>query len=163
MGMVLTLKQADFYQFSGLRDDVDALEAFMYAERKLGRLEFDCDQAWQALHFLLTGKAWGGDLPIAMLLNDYAETTARLAYGPCWFVPPEVIREFGKAAGAISIQDLRARYDAKAMKRAKVYLARQFASEGASALEYILHGLPALIRFAKSCARRGEGAIGGIL
>ena len=52
----------------------------------------DIDKTWHVIHFLLTGEAWGGELPLANAVLGGTELPGTDAgYGPFrYLVPPEV-------------------------------------------------------------------------
>ena len=159
MGMVMYLRRASIADIARLDADPRGVSDFVFedaAEQDL--IEFD--KAWQALHFMLTGEAFGMGQPLGIIADETpmrsSDGIGSLEYS---IVPPDRMVAFDAALKALDDGSLARRYDPAAMAAQDVYLADSLLNDGPEALDYILQGVPALRRFAASCADAGSGAI----
>ena len=82
------------------------------------------EKSWHVLHYLLTGKAEEAPPPVGNAILGGQEIGGDLGYGPARFLTPQQVREVATALKAISKDDLRKRFDLKAMMAAKIYPVR---------------------------------------
>ena len=156
------LRRATPAEIEGCLAEPAAAESFFFAdeceehEHKL--IEFD--KAWQALHFMLTGQAYGAGHPLGIIADETPfVSTGALGSFSFSVITPARLRTFADALAAIDDAELAARYDPQAMVDAEVYQAEDFLDEGSDALDYIMQGVPALRTFAAGCAAAGDGAL----
>src|SRR5262249_39923399 len=81
----------------------------------------DVDKAWHAIHFMLTGVAEGGDGPFALAVLGGTPVGEEVGYGPARFLNPGEVRSVAAALEQLGEGGFRARFDAEAMTRAKIY------------------------------------------
>ena len=156
MGMVLYVRRLGEDAIPG---DPDEFGEFFFDEgaEDAGDL-IDFDKAWHALHFVLTGSADGTDSPLSLLLGKGEPAGEDGGYGPPLLVSAAEMRQFHEALAGLSDEDLRQRYDPRAMLAADVYLADALAEEE-DGWDYVAQGIPALRRLAERCAQQNSGAI----
>jgi len=94
----------------------------------------DVDKAWHAIHFLLTGNAWGGELPLALALLGGIEIGEDEGYAPARYLTPEEVREDAAALSPLPTEKLAERYVPEALDKAEIY-PEIWVQEGAEALE----------------------------
>jgi Domain of unknown function (DUF1877) len=82
------------------------------------------EKSWHVLHYLLTGKAEEAPPPLGNAILGGQQIGEDLGYGPARFLTPQAVREVATALNAISKDDLRKRFDLKAMMAAKIYPVR---------------------------------------
>jgi len=116
----------------------------------------DIDKTWHVIHFLLTGEAWGGELPLANAVlggTELPETDA--GYGPFRYLAPHEVQATSKALAEISPSDLWARFDAQAAEAAEIY-----GWEGdETQCEYISENYRALQKYFSQAADAGEATL----
>ncbi len=139
-----------------------AAESFVfpddYEEHDPTLIEFD--KAWQALHFMLTGEAYGTGHALGIIADETPfVSTGDIGSFSFSVVTPARMKVFAEALAAIDDAALAARYNPQAMVSAEVYVADSFVDEGSEALDYIMQGVPALRTFAAGCAAAGDGAL----
>jgi hypothetical protein len=66
---------------------------------------------------------------------------------------------FQSALSALSDEDIRSRYDPKALVENDIYGFEACMDYPAEALEYIMQGIPSLRKFAERCASTGASAL----
>ena len=156
MGMVLYVRRVADDAVPGDPDKFD--EFFFDEEAQAAGDLIDFDKAWHALHFLLTGSAEESDGPLGLLLGKGEPVGEDAGYGPPLLVSAAGMRGFHEALAGLSDEDLRRRYDPRAMVAADVYLADSLAEEEDS-WDYVSQGIPALRRLAERCVQQNSGAI----
>jgi hypothetical protein len=67
MSMIFILRQIDAEDIQQLSNNpqsiLDMLNEDVQVDEVKLAMETDLDKAWHAIHYLLTGSAWGGELP----------------------------------------------------------------------------------------------------
>ena len=82
----------------------------------------DVGDAWQAIHFLLTGDPWGGGPPFAnAVLGGDQIGEEDLGQGPARFQSPEGVASVAAALQEVPPAEFIARFDAAALNSAEVY------------------------------------------
>jgi Domain of unknown function (DUF1877) len=79
------------------------------------------EKAWHGLHYLLTGSASEGELPLAFLLQGGEEVGEDDGYGPPRLFSHDQVRELDSALAAISDDELWSRFDPQEMSAEGVY------------------------------------------
>ncbi len=82
---------------------------------------FRLEKAFHALHWLLTGQVWGGDPPLANAVLGGTEYGPDLGYGKARYLYPEEVAQVAQAMQSLDFESAMRRWDAKAMKKAKIY------------------------------------------
>lgn len=83
----------------------------------------DLHKAWHGIHFLLTAEATGGAPPLAWAVLGASEQNLGedLGYGPATYLSPAQVQEVSSALGALSLDELRRRYDPQKMTELGIY------------------------------------------
>ena len=101
--------------------------------------EIDVDKSWHGMHYLLTRSAEGGTPPLDFLLEGGRTVGDEdVGYGPAWVFTAAETRGIEAAVAAIGDEELRARYDPRAMDAADVYPSRIWVRDGDEALDYVM-------------------------
>jgi hypothetical protein len=109
------------------------------------------EKAWHGLHYLLTGKAWGGDGPAAFLVAGGKQ----LDEEERWFEPDETKR-IHQELSRISDDQLWARFDAEEMERQEIYPGI-WDESGFDLREEYLEYFHVLKRIVAAAAESGQG------
>ncbi|MDG4780721.1 YfbM family protein [Micromonospora sp. WMMD961] len=84
--------------------------------------ELDLGKSWHAVHYLITGSAWGlGDGAAGAAILGGAEIGEDGGYGPARLLGPDAVRAVATELNALDVETLRTRYDADAMATADIY------------------------------------------
>jgi hypothetical protein len=119
----------------------------------------DVDKAWHGIHFLLTGEAGGGALPLRnAVLGGTKLGDVDVGYGPARFLTPDEVKKVAEALSNISEDDLRAGYDPSALEAAEIY-PTIWEREGDEALEYLMDNYVELVEFFQEAARCGDAML----
>jgi len=135
-------------QLETVQSDPKALHALLDSEpESSGGHGFDVDEAWDAIHFLLTGVRCGeraeGCPP---LFGDREIPGSEYGYGAVLTLTAEQVKEALAWMRAHPPESLRSRYDAAALARAKIYPDIWRAQDGV-VLEFVLGRYADLIAF----------------
>ena len=153
MGMYGLLKPVSETELADLKAN-NAVAAALMGEHGV----LDLDKAWQALHFTLTGDAWGGDGPLAdAVMGGDAVAGSDLCYGPARYLPPSRVRAVAAALAALSPEAFAARFDTEALNREEVY--PTIWDEGPEVGEYVFSFYETLREGYAGAAEAGQGML----
>lgn len=159
--MVIYLRRASAADVERIRANPTSLEHFVFeqGEHRIDLIGFD--KAWHALHFMLTGQAYGRDHPLGIIADETpTEGTDENGFGGFSVIEPSRLAIFAEKLSEVTDEALAARFDPQAMLAADIYIADAFVEDDpVEAVEYILQGLPDLRQFVTSCSERGDGAL----
>jgi uncharacterized protein DUF1877 len=121
MGVTCCLAPVDGDQIDELLADPEGVSDFL-EELEEEEKVVDLDKSWHGIHFLLTGSAEEGEEPLCYLIKGGED----IGYGDDDYAPPRALRpnqiaDWANALSAISSDDLRKRYDTKAMMEVEIY------------------------------------------
>jgi len=120
----------------------------------------DIDKAWHGIHYLLNGRAWEGEPPLFNVVFGGTELGDEdLGYGPARYLTPEEVRETYLALERISVDDLRARYNARAMTKAEIYPEIVWERDGDLALQYLVDYYVEVVEFFEEATRLGDAML----
>lgn len=171
MSMIWTARYADAEKVARLRarpEDIGAFvsgfdvdEALLDAPADVHNpaIPFDLDEQWQAIHYLLTGSAGATDSPLSVIVGRFEKIGKDQGYGPAWLVPAAAIVAADAALEALDDDDLRARYDPKAMVAASVYNAKMMLEDGEGGLDFVMDDIDRLRSFLREGAKRKLDAL----
>ena len=111
----------------------------------------DTDKAWNAIHYILTGSAQGGEFPAGFILHGGRPVgTEEAGYGPARLFDTGEAAEIAKALRACDHATFYSRFDGAAMDQAKVYPqiwsrsreeSTQYVWESLNELRYFVEGV----------------------
>lgn len=108
-----------------LRAEPLALAAFLYPPGEVAPpvdRHLDVGDAWQAIHFLLTGDPRGGGPPYAnAVLGGEVVSEEDLGQGPVRYLHPEDVAGVAAALAGVTPRDLSARFSATELNAVEVY------------------------------------------
>ncbi|MBI3271769.1 MAG: YfbM family protein [Planctomycetes bacterium] len=81
----------------------------------------DVDKAWQAIHYLLTKKAWSAPPPLGNVVLGGTPIGKDSGYGRARYLTPEEVSEVALTLATISPEELGRRFDADALVDADIY------------------------------------------
>jgi hypothetical protein len=118
-------------------------------------------KAWHAIHFVLTGRAFGGREPNCYLLEGGAPLGRPTEdYDPPRVLSPDQVSAFDEVLQPISrLSLLRERFDHDAMVEAEVYSMKEGEGNEAEDLEFTAAFFKQLRRFVHEAAGKGDGVI----
>jgi hypothetical protein len=111
-------------ELDALLANPEGISAFLYEDDAAQdeEVSLDIDKSWHAIHYLLTGAAWGGTGPLAnAVLGGLPIGEEEVGYGPARFIRSIEVAEASQALQGISSEQLWSRFDAKAMREAQIY------------------------------------------
>ncbi len=168
--MIWAARQADAATVAKLRADPTGIGAFVAgfdvdealldapADVHNPAIPFDLDTQWQAVHYLLTGSAGATADPLSVIVGKFEKIGKDQGFGPAWLIPAEAIAAADAALGELDDDDLRQRFNAKAMVADQVYYAKELAEEGEGALDFLIDDIDRLRSFLSEGAALGLAA-----
>lgn len=132
---------------------------------------FDVDQAWEAIHFLISDNRAFADQGVLdeCLIFDYAITGEapvhrRLdaGHGPATCSHPDTVRQISRALLPLTRNHLHDRFDPEAMDAAEVY-PENWTREGQESWDYLWHHFERLRDFYQRAAAEGQAVITWLL
>jgi hypothetical protein len=160
MGVICCLAPVDGDQINELLADPESVSEFLEGLEEEEKI-IDLDKSWHGIHFLLTGSAEEGEEPLCYLVKGGEE----IGYGDIDFGPPRALRPnqiagWANALSAISTDDLRKRYDAKAMMEVEIYpTIWDRVTEEDGYPKYLLENYEGLRSFVGQMKNENKGAI----
>jgi len=160
MGIICCLAPVDGDQINELLADPEGISEYL-EEMEEEEEVIDLDKSWHGIHFLLTGSAEEGEEPLCYLIKGGEEIShGDFDLGPPRALRPKHIADWARAMSAISTDELRKRFDAKAMMEAEIYpTIWDRASEDDDNLEYLLINYEGLRSFVEQMNNERKGAI----
>jgi hypothetical protein len=157
MGMVWIACLASDEQVIELMAQPDTVCDFIYERDEAGEA-IDLDKQWHAVHHLLTGSPEATDSPLSFVLGSFDEIGPDNGYGAAWHIPKDAVANFHASLTSLTDEELAAKYDAAAMVRDDVYIAKTLAEEGEEARNFVLEDVGRLRAFAAKGAEGGFSA-----
>jgi Domain of unknown function (DUF1877) len=161
MGMVVCLVALPPEKLEELRADEDLIEEFLYPDDGESEPEnsIDLDKAWHGIHYLLTGKAEGGELPFSLAVTGGEFFGPEIGIGPPSFLTAKLVSDVAAAVSALSSDELRTRFNAKDMEAKDIYPDGIWVRDGAESLDYLIENYEPLVEFYRNAASRGDAII----
>ena len=161
MGMVACFTSVSEETLARLREDEDLIEEFLYPDDGDSEPDnyIDLDKAWHGLHYLLTGEADGGQLPLGLTVIGGEEFGPDVGYGPARFLSAHQVAQVAKALESITVESLSAKFDPQDMEEKQIYPDVIWVRDGSDALDYLLENYQQLEVFYRDAAARGDAVI----
>jgi hypothetical protein len=163
MGMVLVLRHIEASAIDPLLSNPEQIEDILDWEDEDGdgentEPETDLDKSWHAIHYLLTGTAWGGEPPLSSLLLGGEEVgDVDVGYGPARVMRPAEVANFDSVLSAISSDEMRRRYDPAAMMKEDIY--PNVWDRGEEEIEYVIEYFEVLKQIVHDARASNKGLI----
>ena len=92
-----------------------------WLEAAEGRISFDVDKAWHAVHFTLTGDAWAQNGPLGAVVLGGEPFGEDVGYGPARWLAPEAVAAAARELAELAPADLASRLDFASMVEQDIY------------------------------------------
>ena len=161
LGWLLRLTPVRIYE-----NDPDAVPP-PGAEHAAIRPNIDLDKAWEPLHFLLTGTALEGEEPACYLACGGEELVEepddeQSAYSSIRVLTPEQVAAFDRYLTALTIDELRRRFDVNRMVELRIYSKRRSTkapTDDDGTLDHLIEAFEDLRTFVRETAASGAAAV----
>lgn len=162
MGVRCSLQEVDEAEFHDLLANPETIydleEKWAEEEDEESHGGVSLDKAWHGIHYLLTGSDWGGAEPLCFLLEGGKQIGEEDSDYRV-FLPGQV-KVWADALSKISPDELRERFDPKAMTAADIYPAIwDRSTEEEDALGYLLEHYEILRSFLIQARNENKGVI----
>ena len=143
-----------------LKEDHESIEGVLFDEgdsRLSDDARLDIDKSWHIIHFLLTGRAWGGAIPLAnAVCGGTALGDVDVGYGPARFLEVQEVADVATAISGITAAELWSRFSAGALEDAQIYPGGTWTADD---FPYVAQHYVQLQEFYRVAASRGEAVI----
>jgi hypothetical protein len=148
IGNFLAVTQEELDQ---LYSSPNKLPAFLYEEKQNEIL--DVDKSWHAIHYTLTGTAYGGDTPLANVVFGITPIGEEdVGYGPALGTDSDAVKAIANALNEITETQFKEKFDAYALATTEIY--PQIWDEGDEALDYVATYFNELREFYREAAEK---------
>jgi hypothetical protein len=164
MGMNATVRRLSDDDLRRLLDEPELATAYLdggeTAEQFGAFVDLDLDEAWHAIHFLLTGSAWDGKPPLNFVATGGKELGEARGYGPARALNASHVRKLAVALEKYPTALLMKRFDPAALTAADVYpgIWGRPVQEG-DPRSYVAENYEALRQFVMGAAAAGQALI----
>jgi hypothetical protein len=161
MGMVGCFTAIDTETLQKLQADPSLIGDYLYPDDGDGEAEntVDVDKAWHGIHFMLTGRQYGGEEPLALAVLGGEDIGEDMGYGPARWLTAEQVQAVAQALEELSMEQFKARFAPAAMTAANIYPEVIWERDGSDALDYVVENYRLLLGFYQDAAERGDAAI----
>jgi hypothetical protein len=144
-----------------LQNDPESIEEYLYPDDGEGEPPnyVEVDKAWHGIHYLLTGKADGGQPPLGLAVFGGEEFGPEVGYGPARFLTPSQVAAVSTALSGLSVADLEERFDPEDMEAKDIYPDAIWMREGREAFDYLVEYYQPLVVFYRDAAARGDAVL----
>lgn len=148
-------------ELARLRASADSIVDYLYPEDEDDlppERRLDVDKAWHAIHFLLNGSPWEGELPrFNAVLGGEPIGDDDLGYGPVRFLTADEVRDVADALEDAPVFVLLESFDHEAMNGAEIYPEGWKGDE--EEREYLASHYAELVAFFKAAAQAGDAML----
>ncbi|MCB0976124.1 MAG: YfbM family protein [Acidimicrobiales bacterium] len=120
MGMVMFWKSVDATTGEALLE-MDPEDFFDWLDSESAGVSFDLDKAWHAVHFTLTGTAWGTETAVGKAVLGGEEFAEDMGYGPPRWLSPAEVAETATALEGLSVDQFTGMLDFESMAVNDIY------------------------------------------
>ncbi len=164
MSMIGNFRRVTSARFESLLRDPDGVADYLAGDAEGednddAYADLDVDKAWHGIHFLLTGTAWEGELPLAFIARGGREL-GEVGYGPARIFSSDEVKGIATALQPLTRDALEQRFDPEAMTRLDIYPSIwNRPRDEDDTLEYVLSYYEALREFIEGAAAQEEALI----
>jgi len=126
-------RQKQIARYYGDQGNKKAVKAFL--SERAGRA-LPLEKTFHALHWLITGHVWGGEPPLANAVCGGTEYGPDIGYGKVRYLEPSEVLDVASALAVLDTQTLLDRWDAKAMRKDRIYAVADKDGQRECALRY---------------------------
>jgi hypothetical protein len=164
MGMTASFFAISPDQLETFKTDATALPDFFFERLAQAMTEsandaVDIDKSWAAIHFMLTGTAWGGQPPESLPVLGGAEIGEDMGYGPLRYLTPSEVAAAHGVLAQLPVTELKKRFIPAKLEEAEVYPTGIWLDEGEEGFEYIEHWYVQLCTFYANAAQSGQAVL----
>jgi Domain of unknown function (DUF1877) len=165
MGMLAIVRRLPDADVARLLSDPNLIDDYVGSEEAPEGFspfaELDLDKSWHGIHFLLTGSAWEGEVPLNFLVSGGTPVgEVDLGYGPARALSSADVRVLNSALEALLPAELHSRFAPEAMMAADIYPAiwdRPLAEDDTR--DYVVSYYESLREFVSETASAGEALL----
>jgi hypothetical protein len=117
------------------------------------------EKMWQAIHFMLTGQAFGGVGPLASVIMGGTEVGPDVGYGPARLLSAADVRGASAALDAIGVEAFKKKFAPAAMEREMIYPQGIWERDKDELPAELAHHFERIVQFYREAAARGASVL----
>jgi hypothetical protein len=160
MSMIGNLFRVTNMELDEYLKDSSLLENRIYSEEANDANLVDIDKAWEGIVFLLTGQCLAeADHPLVAVLfsGQLVDENQDLGYGPAHYLRPQQVADLNNQITAITVADLKQRFDPAKMMELGVY--PEIWDDGDDAFDYLANYFNSVQQLYHQAAQNQEAII----
>ncbi|MGJ1431135.1 YfbM family protein [Sphingobacterium spiritivorum] len=160
MGMIANLLRVTTSELEAYLKDSSLLEDNIYNDEEDAENLVDIDKSWDGIIFLLTGQSLATakhNLVRILFSGQIIDEEQDLGYGPAHYLTAEQVAELNGEISAITIADLKQRFNPEKMNELEVYPI--IWDEGDDAFDYLADGFLTLQNVFAEATKNEEAII----
>lgn len=154
LSVVGYLKQIKPEVLSSLLEGMGKAQDYIYDE---DMESLYLDKSWHAIHFILNGKAWGGEEPLAHVILGGTAISEDYGNGPIRYLSCEKVQEISNQLIQLQGAQLTHRYNPDKMTEGEIYPSLYWEDEGE--MEYVFDYYWSVVDYYKDAASKGNGML----
>lgn len=163
MSMIVQWDSADAATAERVRS-MNADAFIEWLEDADGRISFDVDKAWHAVHFTLAGDAWNVDGAVGQIVLGGEPFSEEIGYGPARWLAPEAVTAAAQEMAGLPPDDFAARLNFGSMVEHDIYPQIWDRDPGAEQLvEFVVAGYEEIRNRFTEAATTGQGFVISLL
>lgn len=155
MSMIGNLLMISEQNLQQLLDDPSLIEGYIFVGQDSDQF-LDLDKSWHAIHFMLNGHVYEGDL--AMVFFGGEEIGEDLGYGAVRYLTPGQVKHVAEVISKINDEAFSRKYDPQTMDQVGIY-PDVWEIDGADGLEYVLPYFQDLKVFYQNAVLRNQAVL----
>ncbi|QES90887.1 DUF1877 family protein [Rhizosphaericola mali] len=157
IGNLLRVKQSELEEYL---QNSSLLEDRINDDETENKELTDIDKSWDGIIFLLTGQSLANaehNLVRVLFSGQLIDEEQDLGYGPAHYLTPKQVAELNTEISAITINDLKLKFNPQKMNELEVY--PTIWDEGDDAFDYVADGFKTLQDVFAEATKKGEAII----
>jgi hypothetical protein len=163
MGMTAAFAMIDQESLNSFKKDATGVADFFYENIGSAEIGLDIDKSWAAIHFMLTGTQWGGEIPQALPVLGGTAIGDDAGYGPLRYLDTEEVKAAHTFLSSLPPSELRKRFIPVKLEAAEIYPTGIWEAEGEAGFEYVEHFYEALRSFYARASAENRAVLLGIV
>lgn len=112
MSMIGNYLMADEETINGIKSGEINISEFLYDTEHNDDEYVDIDKAWHAIHYILCGQSWEGEVPyFNAVLGGTEINDEDVGYGPARYLTPSEVKEVYEAIKNITEEEFKSKFD----------------------------------------------------
>ncbi|HOP99918.1 MAG TPA: YfbM family protein [Acetivibrio clariflavus] len=122
MSMIGNYLLVDEETINGIKSGKIDISEFLYDTEHSDDEYLDIDKSWHAIHYILCGQTWEGELPYYNAVLGGTEINDEdVGYGPARYLTPSEVKEVYEAIKDITEDEFKSKFDYEELAENEIY------------------------------------------